>query len=77
MVDTPSAALAATAVGPTRGVVWGSFSDAEGYVSLPGVRALAPEAIFCGFVSLSEAEAYREAARPGIPLLRLPRRRFA
>ena len=55
-----------------------SFADAEGYVSLPGVRGqLDPVAIFCGFVSEAEAEAYWEAANPGVALLRIPRRRFA
>ena len=78
VVDTPCAAVAAAVAAPTSGLVRGGFAEAEGYVALPGVRgALAPEAIFCGFVSLAEAEAYWEAARPGTALPRLPRRRFA
>ena len=78
VVDTPTAAVRAAAGVPSRGVVRGSFADAEGYVSLPGVRGrLDPAAIFCGFVSEAEAEAYWEAANPGVALLRIPRRRFA
>ena len=78
VVDTPAAAVSAAVAVPPRGVVRGSFADAEGYVSLPGVRGqLDPVAIFCGFVSEAEAEAYWEAANPGVALLRIPRRRFA
>ena len=62
---------------PTAGLVTGSFVDAAGYVRIAGGRglALAPEATFCGFRSLLEAEAYWEAACGDRELLRLPRRR--
>jgi hypothetical protein len=78
VVITPAAAVRAAAAVPLRGVVRGSFADAEGYVSLFGVHGrLDPGAIFCGFVSEAEAIAYWEAANPGVALLRIPRRRFA
>ncbi len=58
------------------GVVTGSYAEAEGYVCRPGTRAIADEAIFCGFRSTAEAAVYWEAARPGEELPHLPRRRF-
>ncbi len=63
---------------PSRGLVAGSYCEAEGYVSVPGrCGTLAREAVFCGFHSHEEAEAYWAAALPGArELVRLPRRRF-
>ncbi len=63
---------------PSCGYVAGSYCEAEGYVSVPGRRGtLAREAVFCGFHSLEEAEAYWAAAQPEArELVRLPRRRF-
>ena len=62
---------------PSRGLVVGSFAESEGYVTVPGVRgSLCPAAVFCGFHTLCEAEAYWSAIFPDAELLRLPRRRF-
>jgi hypothetical protein len=72
------AAELAAAGRPARGYVVGSYCEAEGYVSEPGLRGTpAREAVFCGFHSLEEAEAYWAAAhREARELVRLPRRRF-
>ena len=72
------AAELAVAGRPSCGYVAGSYCEAEGYVSVPGRRGtLAREAVFCGFHSHEEAEAYWAAALPGArELVRLPRRRF-
>ena len=58
------------------GVVRGSYAEAEGYVCRSGARAIADEAIFCGFRSRAEAVVYWEAAGHGEEVLPLPRRRF-
>ena len=46
-------------------------------MTVPGERgSLCPAAVFCGFHTVGEAEAYWSAIFPDAELLRLPRRRF-
>ena len=80
VVARPAAAVADEAAltrRPSRGLVVGSFAESEGYVTVPGERgSLCPTAVFCGFHTVGEAEAYWSAIFPDAELLRLPRRRF-